>query len=241
MKPYYDHAGITIYNGDCREILPTLSPVDLVLTDPPYGMNKFETDGKDYLDDVGPALRSTWEVMRGGASLFVFTSTGEVVKVANAIGQTLRRMFWMYKPADCTYPYYGWLLTSEAILWFVKGEKPLLKDRNPFRHDCYVHRRVGMEGVEGHPTVKPLSVILDFASRCPDEGTIIDPFMGSGTTLRAAKDLGRKAIGIEIEERYAEIAAKRLEQEVLPLSFEPNVKPNGVCRELPLSLGEGSL
>jgi site-specific DNA-methyltransferase (adenine-specific) len=67
---------------------------------------------------------------------------------------------------------------------------------------------VGLEGVEGHPTVKPLSVITDFALRCPENGTILDPFMGSGTTLRAAKDLQRKAVGIEIEEKYCEIAAR---------------------------------
>lgn len=69
-----------------------------------------------------------------------------------------------------------------------------------------------------HPTTKPLGLVSRFVSLFSEAGeTILDPFMGSGTTLRAAKDLGRKAIGIEIEERYCEIAARRLEQEVLAL------------------------
>ena len=150
--------------------------------------------------------------------MFVFASTGEVVNLANAVrAHDFKRLFWMYKPADCTYPLAGWLLKSEAILWFVKGDRIGLEERRPFKHDCYIHNGVGREGVEGHPTVKPLAVVKDIASRCPVRGLILDPFMGSGTTLVAAKQLGRRAIGIEIEERYCEIAVKRLAQEVLPM------------------------
>lgn len=109
----------------------------------------------------------------------------------------------------------GWLLKSEAILWFHKGERLNLIERTPFRHDCYIARFIGREGVEGHPTVKPLDVVQDFVSRI--DGVTLDPFLGSGTTTRAAKNLGKKAIGIEIEERYCEIAAERLSQEVLAL------------------------
>jgi DNA modification methylase len=73
-----------------------------------------------------------------------------------------------------------------------------------------------------HPAQKPLELMAWCISECPDQPqTILDPFMGSGTTLRAAKDLGRKAIGIEIEERYCEIAAKRMEQEILTEAASP--------------------
>ena len=214
--PYYSEndGQITIYCGDCRDILPQLEPVDLVLTDPPYGFNRFETDGKNYLESVGQAFDLFPNVLKEFGACFVFTSTGEVLKVGNRMPLHFNRMLWMYKPADCTYPLNGWLLTSEAILWFTRNGKCELNERHPFRHDCYIHNRVGLEGVEGHPTVKPLSIISDFVNRCPIDGIVLDPFMGSGTTLRAAKDLGRKAIGIEIEKKYCEIAVKRLQQEV---------------------------
>ena len=226
-KPYYEHAGIVIYHGDCREVLPTLTEkVDLVLTDPPYGFNRFETDGKDYLDTVGPALQVAFSCLCDGGNMFVFTSTGEVVNVANAVAQPLKRMLWMYKPADCTYPLAGWLLTSEAILWFSNGSPMRLLERKPYRHDVYICNNIGREGVKGHPTVKPLSVMRDLASRCYEDCTILDLFMGSGTTLVAAKDLGRKAIGIEIEERYCEIAAKRLAQEVMPFTTQTTICTN---------------
>jgi site-specific DNA-methyltransferase (adenine-specific) len=216
VKPYYDHGGIIIYHGDAREVLPTLAEVGGVVTDPPYGMGRFETDGKDFLKVVGPLLRDSFSLVKDCGSMFVFMSTAEVINVANAVGaEYFKRMLWLYKPADCTFPLAGWLLKSEAILWFHKGGKISLQDRHPFRHDCYIHKRVGKEGVEGHPTVKPLAVVRDFVSRV--DGITLDPFMGSGTTLVAAKELHQKAIGIEMEEKYCEIAVRRLAQEVLPL------------------------
>jgi len=217
VKPYYEVDGITIYHGDCMDVFAALSGVAGIVTDPPYGMNRFATDGKGFLSLVGPRLRAAWGTVQDNGSMFVFMSTAEVVNVAVAVGaEFFKRMLWMYKPADMTYPLGGWLLKSEAILWFHRGGRLNLVERKPFRHDCYIHRRVGLEGVEGHPTVKPLDVVQDFVSRIP--GVVLDPFMGSGTTLVAAQNLGRRAIGIEIEERYCEIAARRLDQTVLDLS-----------------------
>ena len=185
---------------------------DMILTDPPYGMGRFESDTKDYLDSVGPILRQGWRSLTQGGNAFVFTSTGEVVRVANALGQPLKRLLWMYKPADCTFPLAGWLLTSEAILWFHKGDGTLgLAERRPHRHDTYVHTRVGKEGVEGHPTVKPLWVVKDIVLRCVEGGLVLDPFMGSGTTGVACVQTGRRFIGIEIEPRYFDIACQRIE------------------------------
>ncbi len=203
-----------IYNEDCLETMKRMEDksIDLIVTDPPYGMNRFNGDEKDYLESVGPRLREAWRLLKNGGSMFVFTSTAEVVEVANVIGQRLKRMFWMYKPADCTYPLAGWLLKSEAILWFVKGDRPILAERKPFKHDCYIHTRVGMEGVEGHPTVKPLVVVKDFVSRCPVDGTVYDPFLGSGTTAIACEILGRKWIGSEINPDYCKIAEKRIQE-----------------------------
>lgn len=213
IKPYYDREGIQIYHGDCLEIMPQLDrKFDLILTDPPYGMNRFATDGKDYLEKIGPTFKLWPDMLLDKGAAFVFTSTGEVLKVGNLVPLNFRRMLWMYKPADCTYPLEGWLLTSEAILWFSKNGTSNFEERKPFKHDCYIHNKVGHEGVEGHPTVKPLRVIKDFVSRCPLKGSILDPFLGSGTTLVAAAELHRQAVGIEIEEKYCEIAAKRIER-----------------------------
>lgn len=114
---FWEEPGIQLYCGDCREVLPLLRcpnttycleacdgrcmGVDIIVTDPPYGMERFATDGKNYLDAVGPALRLAFGALKEGGSMFVFTSTAEVVKVALAVDQPLQRMFWMYKPADC--------------------------------------------------------------------------------------------------------------------------------------------
>ena len=88
---------------------------------------------------------------------------------------------------------------------------------------------LGKEDTRNHPTQKPLDLMLRCLESYPGE-TVLDSFMGSGTTLRAAKDLGRKAIGIEIEEKYCEIAVKRLRQEVLPLEI-PEKKPEEMILE----------
>jgi site-specific DNA-methyltransferase (adenine-specific) len=213
VRPYYQDDAVTIFHGDCLEVLGDLSTVDLIVTDPQYGMGRFRTDTPDYLKVVAPALQMAFSILPENGSMFCFCSTREVIKVVNATALPFYRMLWMYKPNDCTFPLKGWLLKSEAILWFAKGNGGL-EERRPYRHDCYVHTSVGQEGVEGHPTVKPIAVVMDLVKRAAISRTVLDPFMGSGTTLRAAKDLGRKAIGIEIEERYCEIAAKRMAQEV---------------------------
>jgi DNA modification methylase len=104
--PYYEEEGLTIYCEDCREYLQfgqDVDSIDMVITDPPYGMGRFETDTKDYLKEVGPALRLAWDCLKAPGDMFVFTSTAEVVNVANALGKPLKRLFWMYKPADCTF------------------------------------------------------------------------------------------------------------------------------------------
>ena len=122
-------------------------------------------------------------------------------------------MLWMYKPNDCIYPYRGWLLTSEAILLFSKGKPKPLLERKPYKHDCYLHKKIGQEDGGNHPTVKPLDIIRDLVSRV--EGIILDPFLGSGTTAVACKQLNKDFIGIEINKDYVNIANKRLKQETL--------------------------
>ncbi len=207
MQPYYEENGITIYHGDCREVLPSLPVVDLVLTDPPYGVG---INYASYDDQLGTTTKMVKD--------FVLLSLERSKIVAFTVGKwetelelykTLPprwRMCW-YKGAQSTASPIGFN-DWEAV--FIYGDKV---HRNA--HDYFFAQPERM-GAFGHPCPKPLKFCTTIISRLTKYGeTVCDPFMGSGTTLRAAKDLGRKAIGIDIEERYCEIAANRLRQEVL--------------------------
>lgn len=223
MKPYYDDGrGITIYHGDCREILPTLGNDFAVVSDPPYGM-AWNTDGTRFsggkfkagrvrarpavvADDVpfDPAPLAAYPrcLLWGFPHFFQRLERGTL-------------LVWIKKPAER----YGTFLSDADIGWMKGG------------HGIYVHYAPWEGIVRGdehaqrsvHPTQKPLPLMrwcIEMAVGAADI-PILDPYMGSGTTLRAAKDLGRRAIGIEIEERYCEVAAQRLSQEVLDLPRVP--------------------
>ena len=202
--PYYDRGGITIYHGDCREILPLLEPVDLVLTDPPYGIAATWKGGSGH--GWGKAreqgvLRNEWDEEPPSAELInacIAQGANAVVWGGNYFSLPVSR---------------GWLVWNKPERNFTLGEAELAwttRDNVIRVKDC-PRSDVGRE----HPTQKPIALMRWCVELFPDAQTILDPFMGSGTTLRAAKDLGRRAIGIEIEERYCEIAARRLSQEVL--------------------------
>lgn len=196
MKPYYNHEGITIYHGDCREILPTLDPVEVVVTDPPYGCGKAEWDDRFPQEWYALArpLAKMIVIITGSVGLkdsvaLVGDDFIDVIAARNMNGMTRGPL-----------GFGNWLAAVVA-----KG-KPK-QGVNCF--DFCVSAEM-----PDHPSPKPFAYMRALLSRVGGE-SILDPFMGSGTTVRAAKDLGRKAIGIEIEEKYCEIAAKRLSQEVL--------------------------
>ena len=224
MKPYYEHGGITIYNCDCREVLPTLRAVDLVLTDPPYGIN-YRSGMTGH--DGGTALPGI--VGDRDTSLRDFVLRSAPRAIVFGTWKTAR-------PSQC-----------RAVLTWDKGSHVGMGDLSlpwkPNSEEIYIigggfigHRGSSVLSIPApvswnstangrfHPHQKPLDLIAELLLKCPREWVILDPFMGSGTTLVAAKQLGRRAIGIEIEEKYAEIAAKRLEQEMLPFA-EPEPQP----------------
>jgi site-specific DNA-methyltransferase (adenine-specific)/modification methylase len=217
VTPYYDADGITLYCADCRDVLPTIAPgsVDLVLTDPPYGVAE-RTDraskgravlapcydfppvfGDDEPFDPSRLLRFG-RVMLFGANHFA----DRLPPSASWIVWDKRDGIPSNDNADC------------ELIWSNAG--------GPAR--LYRHTWNGMikaserDERRVHPTQKPVALmrwILDKWSKPGD--LILDPYMGSGPIARACADLGRRYIGIEIEERYCEIAAKRLSQAVLPL------------------------
>ncbi len=210
MKPYYEHGGITIYHADCREVLPTLADgsVDLVLTDPPYGV------GYQYTD--------AYEDKYLGYSEWIRNVFGEIRRIGKVVMLTTgMRNLWLYPPATWVMCWAKPGSTRRSDLGGFNEWEPVLvygKRRiyNDFKYlpDCANHTKAA----GCHPCPKPLKLYLWLMENGSDLGSLVlDPFVGSGTTLRAAKDLGRRAIGIEIEEKYCEIAAKRLQQEVLPL------------------------
>lgn len=357
MTPYYEDDHVTIYHGDCREVLPALDPVDLVLTDPPYGKVRGDFDHawsnrpamlescKEWVAAILPAMKSNatlywfaWPSLAGriealiaehlnplahiiwkkpaaltqkacpealrapipeteriimaeqyGADSHALGESGYEVECDKARGMVFDplRLYFCAEKERCgisnaeimdgmealglgrymfarhTFSRSQWHMPTReqyeaARLVFnahgAGGEylrkdyeylrrdyeelhkeyEFLRKDYEELRRDYEELRRffdmkTGDQKTDvwefapeshnfGHPTVKPLALVYYMARlSCRPGGTILDPFMGSGTTLRAAKDLQRKAIGIELEERYCEIAAKRMAQEVLPL------------------------
>jgi len=215
-KPYYQDDYCTIYHGDCREVLPTLDKVDLVLTDPPYGIFK-NVGGSGvmfgqptiYSDDDSAA---EWDKRPNKATLLLVRDKGVQYVIwggnymADALGACKGILIWDKKTGNNSYA------DGECAWSNVAGTMRILHHQwcGAFKDSERGHRAV-------HPTQKPIAVMAWCITLADNPDTILDPFMGSGTTLRAAKDLQRKAIGIECEEKYCEIAAKRLAQEVLPL------------------------
>lgn len=127
---YYRTENGVLYCGDCLEILPLLpdNSVDLVLTDPPYGMNKFKGDEKNFTDVLIKPCFDALKQKFKNILFVVFTGTGDLKRVINAIDLHFERCLWMYKPADCTFPFIKWLLKSEAILLFSNGKFKRKKD-----------------------------------------------------------------------------------------------------------------
>jgi site-specific DNA-methyltransferase (adenine-specific) len=207
VTPYYSDEWVTLYHGDCRE---WSGSADAVVSDPPYGM------GWDNSVSIGPNGRGATGTR---ASRYGQTIVGDdrpfdptpwlgysevILWGANHYGARLpvgTTLVWLKRFDEA----FGSYLSDAEVAWMKGG------------HGVYCYREAGYKTNEQryHPTQKPIALMRWCVGRTA--GTILDPFMGSGTTLVAAKSLGRRAIGIEIEERYCEIAATRCSQEVLGL------------------------
>ncbi len=212
-EPYYQDDSCTIYHGDCREILPELGSVDLLLTDPPYGI--------DYKGGTGGNLihskrHRRSERVEGDNEPFVY----EVVTGFGNVALFGAQHFYSALPEGGTFHVwdkrgdYKPVHTSDFDTIWVNRKEVGRIVRCVWRGIC---REVEHDQRILHPTQKPLRVVSWVLGMYPEAETILDPFMGSGTTLLAAKNLNRRAIGIEISEAYCELAVNRLAQEVLPL------------------------
>jgi site-specific DNA-methyltransferase (adenine-specific) len=217
MKPYYKQDGIVIYHGDCRDVLPVIDAVESIVSDPPYGMR---WDGR---------------VTRGSEK----GSTSRKGTITGGFGQTIAADDRPFDPSHL-------LSYDEVLLWGMNHFPDALSKGTALvwikRHDSafgsflsdaeiawlnrgcgvYCRRDVSMQAESAHrlhPAQKP-EAVMSWCLGFVRGSVICDPYMGSGTTLVAAKRLGRKAIGIELEEKYCEIAAQRLSQGALDLFGE---------------------
>jgi len=221
QKPYFRDptADIVIYCADCRDVLPHIpdKSIDLVLTDPPYGVS-YKKKGAEYMvgDTVNlvpyflPAVRGK---LKSDGAIYLFSSTTKLVDtlpVFNAYFKLHSIIIWDKRIGLIPRQLSHYKLRYEPILYGSKG----LHRLNGYKDDviqCDIDR--GNNRV--HPTQKPAGVIKYLMDNSTNQGSIIlDPFLGSGTTAFCAKKLGRKCIGIEIEEKYCEIAAQRCMQNV---------------------------
>jgi DNA modification methylase len=234
MKPYYEDDHVTIYHGDCLHVLADLDvEIGQVLTSPPYNKGARVAAGTEWrrladgygscTDDLPHAEYVEWQqaivsklwsmladdgaiyyqhkpIAKGNAGLFPFELIPPYVPVRQVItwdrGSGFQRQHTHYVPR------YEWILVCAREAFRINSL------------DVFDLWKIPPNVDPDHPASFPIE-LARLALRTTDAELILDPFMGSGTTLRAAKDLGRKAIGIEIEERYCEIAAKRMGQEVL--------------------------
>jgi site-specific DNA-methyltransferase (adenine-specific) len=221
LEPYYEDAkaGIVIYHGDSSKVLPLLdaASVDLVLTDPPYEL--VATGGgigaqRKYMADIVGFTDGGFDMslLAPFANWVCFASKEQLPNLLGAVGDRRWMLVTWNKMNPTPLTNNNYLPDTEYIVHAFASGRLFGEYRDKSRFILHPIEKNGFS----HPNVKPLAVISKMVRLGTVEGEmILDPFMGSGTTLRAAKDLGRKAIGIEIEERYCEMAAERLRQGVL--------------------------
>jgi len=214
FSPYYQEDDITIYNADCRKVLPWLGKFHLLLTDPPYGIDADNRDRilsrgklakpKDYGEsnwDKEPPPRWFLEAAQDTAQVAILWGGNYYGLPASSCWLVWDKDNGTNDFADCEL---AWTNLDKAVRKF------------KYRWNGMLQERMGEDKEHRvHPTQKPLPLMRWCLSLVPDAATVLDPFMGSGTTLVAAKLEGRCAVGIEINEKYCEAAAKRLSQRTL--------------------------
>ena len=225
MTPYYDDGVCAIYHGDARELLPAFPPfsVAALITDPPYGiayrsnfpLERFDAIANDTFV-MSDWLPSAVRLIRTAGAAYVASRWDVAHEWVNALESCelyVRNMIVWWKSGGGMGDLRGaWAPDHENIIFAARLGHQLRGHRYG---DVWQFGRDQRKSYL-HPTQKPVALMSRIVSGSTDHGdTVLDPFAGSGTTLRAAKNLGRRAIGIELEERYCEIAAKRLAQEAL--------------------------
>jgi len=208
MKPYYQDHSVTIYHGDCRQILPQLGNFDLLLTDPPYGMryqsNYRKLKHKPIFGDEQMDFNFIESLIKkANCAAYVFCRWDNLVEMPKPKSV----IAWVKNNTSM-----GDLKHEHARQWEACCFYPMPNHKFNRRPSDVIY--ANRTDNSWHPTQKPVDVMIQLidANQCQ---TILDPFAGSGTTGRAAKDLGKQAVLVEMDEQYCEIAAQRMAQEVL--------------------------
>jgi len=227
-EPYYQDDSVTIYHGDCRDVVLPARSFDVLLTDPPYGMawqsdadaftSAIAADGvRQGVRTVRTMLRETEPAMRRAAHFYVFCHWQSWPDFYDAVASYVRvrnALIWWKKTAGMGNFAAEWSKDYEVILFGETGGRTFADGS---RLGSVIEGFKTVPNVKRvHPTEKPvalLAYLLQRSTVCGD--TVLDPFMGGGSTLVAAKQLGLKAVGVELDERYCEAAATRCAQEVL--------------------------
>ncbi len=226
-KVYYQSGGITLWHGDCRDVLPKLpaGSIDCVISDPPYGARRpsawrladqqfDEVNGNESVD--GSWLPLAFAVVKDSGAIYLFTCWDVLEQWRQLMGRSDFRVrsciVWDKMNHGLADLETCWAPQHEMILFGAKG-RHVLGGRRP--KDVLRVPRVDSAKLR-HPYQKPEGIIAPLITASSREGdTILDTHCGSGATLIAARDAGRKAIGIELEEKYCEIIARRLSQGIL--------------------------
>lgn len=214
MKPYYQDSHCTIYHGDCREMLAELPKVDLVLTDPPYGIREARKNNqsrgvicnaKDYgchdWDDSPVNWGLLWELLCAGKKAICWGGNYYPVPPAS------KWLVWDKDNGENDFA------DSELAWTNLKGAVRNFK----FKWQGMLQENMKDKEIRQHPTQKPVPLMRWCIDQSGLIKSVFDPFAGSFTVARAAKDMNIKSISIEIEEKYCEIGVQRLQQEVLCL------------------------
>lgn len=242
-KPYYQDDFVTIYHGDCREIVPQLGMFDLVLTDPPYEKEAHTLKRRLLRASLGNGRReSSIEALEFSAIteetrdliskefcrvcsgwILVFCQAEAISNWRDSLqagGSKFKRaMIWVKPDGMPQFNGEGPAQGYESIATAWNGASRSKWNGGGRKGVFIINKGEGNKGRNQHQTQKPIKLMTQLITLFSNEGeTILDAFAGSCTTARAAKDLGRKCVCIELEERYCEIGAKRMQQEVLQLA-----------------------
>lgn len=217
MTPYYADELVTIYHGDARKVLPEIGPVGLVVTDPPYAFGRSKPEWRVTASIPIILADAAHHVAKGGAMAVMSAASGRGIDFAlGAVSPILpfNRLLVWHKGFVNSAVAGPWRWDIVPVLWFGKATfgRPQ-GGSSVYRSDG--HTRLDDGG--NHPSPLPIGLARWLIEPFPPETVVLDPFMGTGAFIAAARQLGRRAIGIDIEEAHCATAVSRCSQEILGL------------------------